>query len=80
VAGEIFADRLYEPDGSLRPRRYPDALITDPMEAAEQVRRAAGADTVCVHSDTPNAVAIAAAVRRILGREGPLRSERTKPR
>jgi UPF0271 protein len=64
VAPEIFADRRYEPDGSLRPRRFPDALITVPAEAAEQVRRRADAATVCVHGDTPNAVAIAAAVRR----------------
>ena len=65
VAPEIFADRRYEPDGSLRPRRFPDALIANPEEAAEQVRRrGAGAVTVCVHGDTPNAVAIARAVRR----------------
>ena len=66
VAPEIFADRRYEPDGSLRPRRFPDALITDPEEAAGQARRATGAATVCVHSDTPNAVAIARAVRRAI--------------
>ena len=66
VAPEIFADRRYEPDGTLRPRRFPDAVITDPAEAAEQVLRAAGAATVCVHGDTPNAVAIAEAVRRVL--------------
>ena len=30
VAGEAFADRRYEPDGTLRSRKFPDALITDP--------------------------------------------------
>ena len=36
VAGEAFADRRYEPDGTLRSRKFPDALITDPPEAAAQ--------------------------------------------
>jgi lactam utilization protein B len=36
VAGEAFADRRYEPDGTLRSRQFPDALITDPREAAAQ--------------------------------------------
>jgi UPF0271 protein len=66
VAAEIFADRRYEPDGSLRSRQYPDALITDPEEAAGQVQRFEGGDTVCVHSDTPHALAIARAVRDVL--------------
>ena len=67
VAAEAFADRRYETDGSLRPRRFADALITDPAAAAEQaVRLAASAQTICVHSDTPGSVAIAAAVRSAL--------------
>src|SRR5581483_805855 len=32
--GEAFADRRYEPDGTLRNRKFPDALITDPAAAA----------------------------------------------
>ena len=32
--GEGFADRRYEPDGTLRNRKFPDALITDPASAA----------------------------------------------
>jgi UPF0271 protein len=59
VAAEGFADRRYEADGSLRPRKFDDALITDPAEAAEQaVRlvREGRAQTLCIHSDSPGAV------------------------
>lgn len=65
--GEAFADRVYEPDGSLRARSLPGALITDPETAARQAQRlVARADvhTVCVHSDTAGCEAIAAATRR----------------
>jgi 5-oxoprolinase (ATP-hydrolysing) subunit A len=71
VAAEGFADRRYEPDGSLRARKFPDALITDPDEAAAQALRLAGdgrVQTICVHSDTPGSVRIVAAVARALGR------------
>ncbi|MGH2568575.1 MAG: 5-oxoprolinase subunit PxpA, partial [Bacteroidota bacterium] len=85
VAAEAFADRVYEPDGSLRLRKFPDALITDPDRAAQQALSIARdgittasdgsqlqieAQTICIHSDTPNAVAIARAVRRVLETEG----------
>ena len=69
VVAEAFADRRYEADGTLRPRRYPDALITDPAQAADQVRRFLGdgaIGTVCIHSDTSGASAIARAVRAVL--------------
>ena len=36
VAAEAFADRRYEPDGTLRSRKFADALIRDPEEAAQQ--------------------------------------------
>lgn len=84
VAAEAFADRRYEPDGSLRSRSLPDAMITEPVIAAEQAVRLATqgvtnttslsattsprVDTLCVHSDTPNAVRIASAVRDALQR------------
>jgi UPF0271 protein len=58
---EAFADRRYESDGTLRSRKLPGALITDPVEAAEQALRFAtegNADTICVHGDTPGAVEI----------------------
>lgn len=80
TAVEAFADRAYEPDGKLRARSLPGALITRPEEAAAQaLKLAPTAQTLCVHSDTPNAAEIAAAVRAQLKREGfqlapPLRS------
>jgi UPF0271 protein len=69
VAGEAFADRRYEPDGTLRSRQFPDALITDPREAAAQALRFARqglAETICVHGDTPGSVAILKACREAL--------------
>ncbi len=69
VAGEGFADRRYEPDGTLRSRKLPGALITDPAEAAQQALRLAhsgGVETICVHGDTPGAVAILAACSSLL--------------
>ena len=69
VAGEAFADRRYEPDGTLRARQFPDALITDPREAAAQALRFARqglAETICVHGDTPGSVAILKACRNAL--------------
>jgi UPF0271 protein len=85
VAAEAFADRAYEPDGSLRSRRSPGAVLEDPAAAAAQAlaicrdgRVAAHdgmaievrADTICVHSDTPGAPAIARAVRETLESAG----------
>uniref|UniRef100_Q02CY7 LamB/YcsF family protein n=1 Tax=Solibacter usitatus (strain Ellin6076) TaxID=234267 RepID=Q02CY7_SOLUE len=61
VAGEAFADRRYEADGTLRSRKFADALITDPAAAAAQALRFARegvAETICVHGDTPGSVAI----------------------
>jgi UPF0271 protein len=73
VAGEAFADRRYEPDGTLRSRKFPDALITDPRAAAAQAVRLAregNAQTLCVHGDTPGAVEILKACREALLSEG----------
>jgi UPF0271 protein len=69
VAAEAFADRRYEPDGSLRSRAFLDALITDPREAAAQALRFAregNVQTICVHGDTPGAVEILRACREAL--------------
>jgi 5-oxoprolinase (ATP-hydrolysing) subunit A len=69
VAGEGFADRRYESDGTLRSRKLPGALITDPAEAARQALRLAHSgtvETICVHGDTPGAVAILAACSSLL--------------
>jgi UPF0271 protein len=71
VASEAFADRRYEADGTLRSRQFPDALITDPREAAAQAVRFARlglAETICVHGDTPGALEILKACRRAFTR------------
>jgi 5-oxoprolinase (ATP-hydrolysing) subunit A len=81
VLAEAFAERRYEADGTLRARRFLDAVIHDPDEAAGQAVRVARrgevvavdgsvlrlrAQTVCIHSDSPAALAVATAVRRAL--------------
>jgi UPF0271 protein len=69
VVREAFADRRYEPDGTLRSRQFPDALITDPREAAAQALRFARqglAETICVHGDTPGSVEILKSCRQAL--------------
>ncbi len=85
VAAEAFADRRYEADGSLRSRKFEDALIRDPAKAGQQALRiaergtvvacggaevAANAQTICIHGDTPGAPAIAAAVAKTLRQAG----------
>ena len=68
-AREGFADRAAREDGSLVPRGEPGALLLDPSAAADRAATlAAGGDvdTICVHGDTPGAVAIARAVRGAL--------------
>ena len=81
TVGEAFADRRYEPDGTLRSRTLPDALIVDPVEAARQAlsiardgvvlatdgsRLSVKAQTICIHGDTANATSIASEVRHHL--------------
>ena len=85
VAREVFADRNYLSDGSLVPRTRPDALLHDAEEAAERVLRmlresvvravdgsdlAIQAETICVHGDTPDAVAFAKKLRAGLSAAG----------
>ena len=85
VAAEAFADRSYEPDGTLRSRKHSDALISDPVEAARQAlsiaqrgtviardgnQVAVNAQTLCIHGDTPGAPQIAAAVAKTLREAG----------
>jgi 5-oxoprolinase (ATP-hydrolysing) subunit A len=68
-AREGFADRATREDGSLVPRGEPGALVIDPSAAAARAAGLAAAgdvDTICVHGDTPGAVAVAHAVRRAL--------------
>ena len=85
TAREAFADRTYEPDGTLRKRTLPGALLDTPGRAAQQVldiilrRRVIAsdgselplvADTICMHSDTPGAAAIAREVNQRLKAAG----------
>jgi len=73
TAAEGFADRRYEPDGSLRSRKFPDALIAEPAQAAAQALCLAcegRARTICIHSDTPGSVRIVAAVAESLRKAG----------
>ena len=64
---EGFADRRTRPDGTLVPRTEPGALIEDPAAAAARARMLVReVDTICVHADTPNALAIAGAVREAI--------------
>lgn len=73
AASEIFADRRYQPDGSLTPRSSPDALIADPDEACAQVLRLireGRAHTVCVHGDGLHAVTFARQLRFALHTAG----------
>jgi UPF0271 protein len=80
-AAEAFADRAYGNDGHLVPRSVAGSVHADPERAAAQAveiardrsvtaadgtRIALEADTICLHGDNPNAVAIARAVRRAL--------------
>lgn len=73
-AREGFADRGTLPDGTLIPRGQPGAVITDPQVARQNALRLAQGgtiDTLCVHGDTPGAVAVARAVRAALDTLGP---------
>jgi len=85
VAQEGFADRAYNPDGTLQSRQEPGAVIHGPQRAAEQavamVRDGVvvahtgeviplRVDTICVHGDTPAAVQIAEAIRKELEAAG----------
>jgi UPF0271 protein len=78
VAAEVFADRAYEPDGSLASRRKPGSVIHDPDAVVARAVRmvkdrmvvaldgsivSLEADTICVHGDTPGSDDLAARIR-----------------
>ncbi len=82
---EIFADRAYNDDGTLVNRSRRGAVLHDPVDCAERVLGVVetgtiqsidgnpvwlGADTVCVHGDTPQAIAIATTIRDRLEQAG----------
>lgn len=71
VAGEVFADRTYQPDGTLTSRQESNAMIHDSeiaitrvirmikegkVEAVDGTDIAIQADTICVHGDDPQAL------------------------
>ncbi|MDV2886670.1 5-oxoprolinase subunit PxpA [Alkalihalophilus pseudofirmus] len=85
VANEVFADRTYQPDGSLTPRTEANALIHNTNAAVEQVLQMVKegtvtavdgstvkikADTVCIHGDGENALSFAQTLREVLTNEG----------
>jgi UPF0271 protein len=87
VAAEVFADRAYESDGSLRSRTKSDAVIHDStvvvaralrmvkervVEAVDGAIVPIEADTICVHGDTAGAAALAAELRAGLESAGVL--------
>lgn len=78
---EAFADRRYENDGNLRSRSFPDAVIHKPDEILNQLHHlifenkvistdqkpvVIEARTICLHSDTPNAVQLASTIYNYL--------------
>jgi UPF0271 protein len=82
---EAFADRGYTPAGTLVPRAEPGALLSDPDLVAARVLRLVTegvvtavdgsdvpvrAESVCLHGDSPGAVAMARAVRSTLDGAG----------
>jgi UPF0271 protein len=85
VALEGFADRAYEADGSLRARRFEDAVFDDPatvgaraveLATGHGVRAVDGSrlelrpDTICIHGDRPGAADRARAARDALEAAG----------
>jgi len=82
---EAFADRGYTAQATLVPRSQPDALLHDPAVVAQRmvqmlttgriqsvdgVEIAVSAQSICLHGDTPGAVAMAVAVRKALAEAG----------
>jgi 5-oxoprolinase (ATP-hydrolysing) subunit A len=85
TAQEVFADRTFQPDGSLTPRSEPNALITDELLAIQQsiqmvkenqVTCTTGecipivADTICLHGDGAHALSFAQKIRVAFENEG----------
>ena len=85
VVEEIFADRAYLPDGQLVPRARPDAMIHGPaaclahvlamldagaLIATDVTRIPTPIGSICVHGDSPDAVAVAKHLRQQLGTQG----------
>lgn len=85
VVCEAFADRAYDPQGNLVSRRLPGSVIHDPQEVARRMlamiagegivaidgtRIHIEAQSICIHGDTPAAVAIARTLRDAIEARG----------
>lgn len=85
VVTEAFADRRYNPDGTLVSRREPDAVVSDVDEVCTRVVDMAtkgtvvsrdgqeirvDAQSICVHGDSPGAVEMSRAIRSALDEAG----------
>ncbi len=85
VVAEAFADRAYTPTGALVSRREKGAVLHDAQQIAERMLRLVRegtveaidgsivrieADSICVHGDSPDAVAIARRLRERFEQEG----------
>ncbi|TPE46316.1 LamB/YcsF family protein [Pontibacter mangrovi] len=85
TASEVFADRTYQENGTLTPRRQPNALITEQEQAVQQVLRmvqegkvvslqgteiSIKADTICIHGDGAQALPFAKRIQERLTAEG----------
>jgi UPF0271 protein len=85
TASEVFADRTYQPDGTLTPRTEPNALIEESEQAIAQVlemifeqtvttangeKTALRAETVCLHGDGANALEFARLINAALKKNG----------
>ena len=86
VGYEVFADRAYNPDGSLASRKQLNAIIQEPQKVVERaikmvkegtvlaingkVVNLGEAHTICVHGDTPTAVELAEALKKGLIKAG----------
>lgn len=85
TASEVFADRTYQPDGTLTPRGEAGAMITDEEKSLAQVLSmvkdgkvttlegqviSVKAETICVHGDGPKALAFTKKIRETLEHEG----------
>lgn len=85
VASEVFADRAYQADGSLVPRKLPGAVLHDKDEAIARTIRMVkegkvtaitgeevyiDANSICVHGDNPSAVEFVKNIRAKLAEQG----------
>ena len=84
-AGEFFADRAYQEDGSLVPRSRENAVLSDPEQIVARVLSVVESGTVlaetgkaipvsfasvCLHGDNPKAVQLAVAISKALRSAG----------